>query len=63
MGELALYGLAFGLRLAPKLYNMVADALLWILGRSNGVEVSHNYLDNFLLFGAPESRQFEQALV
>ena len=63
MGEMALYGLAFGLRHAPKLYNTVANALLWILGRSNDVEVSHNYLDNFLLFGAPESGQCEQALV
>ena len=29
--------LPFGLRFAPKLYNAVADALLWILERSDGV--------------------------
>ena len=53
--------LLFGLRSAPKLYNAVADAQLWILKRSDGVEAIH-YLDDFLLFGAPESQQCEQAL-
>lgn len=49
---------AFGLRSAPKLYNAVADTLLWILG---GVEGLH-YLDDILLFGDPNSEQCEQAL-
>ncbi len=53
--------LPFGLRSAPKLYNAIADALLWILERSDEVEAIH-YLDDFLLFGAPDSRQCEQAL-
>ncbi len=38
--------LPFGLRSAPKLYNAVADAMLWILERSDYVEVIH-YLDDF----------------
>lgn len=40
----------------PKLYNVVADALLWIImkeGEANGI----NYQDDFLLFGAPHSPQ------
>ncbi len=49
------------LRSAPKLYNAVADALLWILGNSDGVEGLH-YLDDFLLFGDPNSEQCEWAL-
>ena len=52
--------LPFGLRSVPKLYNAVADALLWILERSDGVEAIH-YLDDFLLFGAPECQQCKQA--
>ncbi len=53
--------LPFGLRSAPKLYNAVADALLWILENSDGVDGLH-YLDDFLLFGDPDSQQCEQAL-
>ncbi len=53
--------LPFGLRSAPKLYNAVADAMLWILERSDNVEAIH-YLDDFLLFGAPNSNQCEEAL-
>ncbi len=54
--------LPFGLRSAPKLYNAVADALLvWILVNHDEVDGLH-YLDDFLLFGEPESRQGERAL-
>ena len=53
--------LPFGLRSAPKLYNAVADGLLWILASQDRVDVIH-YLDDFLLFGAPESRQCDDAL-
>ncbi len=53
--------LPFGLRSAPKLYNAVADALLWILENSDGLEGIH-YLDDFLLFGDPNSDQCEHAL-
>ena len=48
--------LPFGLRSAPKLYNAVADALLWILVHLDGVDGLH-YLDNFLIFGDPNSSQ------
>ena len=45
--------LPFGLRSAPKVYNAVADAVLWILIKHDGIEGLH-YLDNFL-FGSPGS--------
>ena len=41
---------------APKLYNAVADTLLWILEKSDVVDSLH-YLDDFLVFGAPDSQQ------
>ena len=53
--------LPFGFRSAPKLYKAVVDALLWILERSDGVNGLH-YLDDFLLFGEPNSSQCERAL-
>ena len=53
--------LPFGLRSAPKLYNAVADALLWILSRFDGADGIH-YLDDFLLFGRPNSPQCAVAL-
>ena len=53
--------LPFGLRSAPKLYNAVADTLLWILSRQDRVDGIH-YLDNFLLFGEPDSSQCAYAL-
>ena len=53
--------LPFGLRSAPKVYNAVADALLWILSRFDGIDGMH-YLDDFLLFGKPDSSQCAVAL-
>lgn len=53
--------LPFGLRSAPKLYNAVADALLWILVNHDEVDGLH-YLDDFLLFCEPDPRQGERAL-
>ena len=41
---------------ALKLYDAVADAMLWILEKSDGVDGFH-YLDDFLVFGAPDSRE------
>ena len=52
--------LPFGLRSAPKIYNAVADAMQWILGKE-GVEVIH-YQDDFLMAGAPNSSQCGHAL-
>ena len=53
--------LPFSLRSAPKLYNAVADGLLWILASQDSVDGIH-YLDDFLLFGAPGSQQCIEAL-
>ena len=53
--------LPFGLRSAPKLYNVVADGLLWILLTHDDVEGIH-YLDDFLLFGVPGALQCGDSL-
>ena len=53
--------LPFALSSAPKVYNAVADALLWMLSRIDGID-GMNYLDDFLLFGKPDSSQFAAAL-
>ena len=50
--------LPFGLRSAPKL---VADALLWAIGRRNVVHAMH-YLDDFLIVGPPNSSECSRAL-
>ena len=47
--------LPFGLRSAPKIFNAIADALQWIM-EARGSKVIH-YLDDFLLFGAPGSKE------
>ena len=46
--------LPFGLRAAPKLFNILADLLSWILTRKGIAPVLH-YLDNFLTLGPPGS--------
>lgn len=53
--------LHFGLRLAPKIFSAVADALVWIL-HSNGVTHQLHYLDDFLLLGVLKSPQCAEAL-
>ena len=61
-GELFVDGaLPFGLRSAPKLFNAVADALLWVMGR-HGVECAIHYLDDFLVVGPPGSESCSRAL-
>ena len=52
--------LPFGLRSAPKIFSAVADALQWILA-NEGVESLH-YLDDFIIFGPPDSPQCRRAL-
>lgn len=52
--------LPFGLRSAPKIFSAVADALQWILA-DQGVGSLH-YLDDFILFGSPDSPECRQAL-
>ena len=53
--------LPFGLRSAPKIFNAVAEGLQWII-RSRGAEPMIHYLDDFLLFGPPESTRCEVML-
>ena len=52
--------LPFGLRSAPKIFTALADAIQWIF-EEEGIEVLH-YLDDFLIIGAPDSLECEQAL-
>jgi len=53
--------LPFGPRSALKVFNAVADTLLWILSRFDGVDGVH-CLDDFLLFGRPDLLQCAVAL-
>ena len=46
--------LPFGLRSAPKLFNILADLLSWI-SQQRGVTFVMHYLDDFLLIGPPSS--------
>ena len=53
--------LPFGLWSARKIFNALADTLLWIMGH-NGVRSALHYLDDYLLFGDPESQECAEAL-
>ena len=53
--------LPFGLRSAPKIFTAVADAAEWIL-KAEGVKFVIHYLDDFLVIGAPGSRECVSAL-
>ena len=46
--------LPFGLRSSPKLFNVLADLLSWILKQMQVTPVMH-YLDDFLTLGPPDS--------
>ena len=46
--------LPFGLRSAPKLFNILADFLAWIAGQ-HGLSFLIHYLDDFLTMGPPSS--------
>ncbi|KAL5493809.1 hypothetical protein EMCRGX_G015039 [Ephydatia muelleri] len=48
--------LPFGSRYAPKIFNAVANALEWAC-RNNGVGNMLDYLDDFMVFGAPDSSE------
>ena len=52
--------LPFGLRSAPKLFNLLVDLLSWVLEQV-GVETLH-YSDDFLLVGPPTSSRCEKNL-
>ena len=53
--------LPFGLRSAPKLFNILADLLSWILDHRQVTPVLH-YLDDFLTLGSPDSSTCAQNL-
>ncbi len=48
--------LPFGLRSAPKLFNIMADLLAWVL-KDQGISYVIHYLDDYLTIGAPRSRE------
>ena len=54
--------LRFGLHSAPYLFNMVAEALQWILQEHFGVEHSFHYLDDFFFAGPANSLTCLKAL-
>ena len=54
--------LPFGLRSAPFLFNMVADALQWILENYFGISNLFHYLDDFFFVGLPGTSDCLQAL-
>ena len=53
--------LPFGLRSAPRLFNILADLLEWILQQQGVLHCLH-YLDDFLTIGPPESSSCQQNL-
>ena len=53
--------LQFGLRSAPRLFNLLAELLSWIV-QSKGVSFSIHYLDDFLTMGPPASPTCQQNL-
>lgn len=53
--------LPLGLQSAPKLFNALADALLWIMG-PHVVKYAPHYLGDYLIVGPPGSRSCSDAL-
>ena len=53
--------LPFGLRPAPKIFNAVAVAIQWYL-EQRGVEHIDRYLEDFIVWGLPDSPQCQEAL-
>ena len=53
--------LPFGLRLAPKIFNALADALEWRL-REDGVRNVFHCLDDFVVLGTPGTLECQSAL-
>ena len=53
--------LPFGLRLAPKIFNAVADTVQWQL-EQRGVEHIDHYLDDFIVWGPPGATTCQDAL-
>ena len=53
--------LPFGLCSAPKIFNVVADALEWCIAQK-GVHHIFHYLDDFLVMGPPNSSDCQESL-
>ena len=53
--------LPFGLHLAPKMFNILADFLAWIACQ-HGVSFLIHYLDDFLTMGPPSSPTYQRNL-
>ena len=53
--------LPFGLRSAPKIFSVFADALAWVM-QDHGVTRQLHYLDDFLFLGAPGSTECATSL-
>lgn len=53
--------LPFGLRSAPKLFNILADLLEWI-AKAYGVSCLLHYLDDFLTLGSPDTGECQRNL-
>lgn len=53
--------LPFGLRSAPKIFNSIVDALEWIV-KARGAKLTYHYLDDFIVVGAPLSRDCAASL-
>lgn len=54
-------GLPFGLRSAPKIFSVIADALQYLIGEEGMFWLRH-YLDDFVLMGPPNSDKCEKDL-
>jgi len=55
----AYHCIPFGLQSAPKLFNILADFLAWIMENA-GVSYHIHYLDDYLTMGPPESIRCQQ---
>lgn len=52
--------LLFGLRSTPKIFNLLADCLEWVV--RHDVRDMYHYLDDFVVLGAPQSTECEDSL-
>ena len=52
----------FGLRSAPKLFNILADLLAWIIEQHGVQPLLLHYLDDYLIIGPPHSHTCQQNL-
>ena len=53
--------LPFGFRSAPKMFNAVADMLIWYLHQF-GIRYIKHYLDNFIIIAPPDSQHCTEDL-